>query len=540
MTTSADLRRDDAAHWRTALPALALLLGVVLVAYRETAAAMVSTWSHSDTFAHAFLVPPIVVWLIWRRRRELAPLQIRPCRWMLLPMAAIAFAWLLGDLAAVNSVTELALVALLVLAVPAVLGLQVARVILFPLAFTFFAVPIGEFLLPQLMSWTADFTVLALRATGIPVFREGNQIVIPSGRWSVVEACSGVRYLIASFMVGTLFGYLHYRSNKRRWIFAAVAIAVPIVANWVRAYLIVLLGHLSNNSIAVGVDHLIYGWLFFGLVMGLMYAAGMWWSEPSAAALAAGGRSGPSLRAPRPPAVAIWGAGLVACAIAIAPHLALQSIQDPGAGTAPRLAALERLSGGWKPSNEAAGWKPAFHEPSATTNLEYVLDGRRVGVYTGYYRQQGYKRKLISSDNVLVSSEDPEWLQIAAPTGVALTIDGQPLTLRESVLRRTATRSSPEQRLVVWQVYWVAGKLTASDHWAKVLAATDRLLGRGDDAAVVIFYAAEDRPGDGKAGLRAFTEANLTAIVAQLQATRAAERAGAGVAANTGSIILER
>jgi exosortase len=125
-----------------------------------------------------------------------------------------------------------------------------------------------------------DFTVLALQATGIPVYREGNQFTIPSGNWSVVEACSGVRYLLASFMVGTLFGYLTYRSTRRRWIFAAISIAVPIFANWVRAYLIVLLGHLSGNKLAVGADHLIYGWVFFGVVVGLMYAVGTLWAEP--------------------------------------------------------------------------------------------------------------------------------------------------------------------------------------------------------------------------------------------------------------------
>ena len=126
----------------------------------------------------------------------------------LLPMVLAGFVWLLGDLAAVNAVTFLALVSLLVFAVPALLGTRVALAILFPLAYLFFAVPIGEFALPQMMEWTAEFTIVALRLTGIPVYREGLSFVIPSGNWSVVEACSGVRYLIASVVVGTLYAYL--------------------------------------------------------------------------------------------------------------------------------------------------------------------------------------------------------------------------------------------------------------------------------------------------------------------------------------------
>ena len=70
--------------------------------------------------------------------------------------------------------------------------------------------------------------------------------------------------IIASLTVGTLFAYLSYRSLNRRLIFVGVAFAVPVIANWMRAYMIVMIGHLSGNKLAVGVDHLIYGWVFFG------------------------------------------------------------------------------------------------------------------------------------------------------------------------------------------------------------------------------------------------------------------------------------
>jgi exosortase A len=540
MKPLAEASRIDAEGWRAVLPALVLVLAAVLLAYRDTAAAMVTTWSHSDTFAHAFLVVPIVLWLVWRRRRELAVLEPRPCPWLLAPMAIIAFTWLLGDLASVHSVTELAFTALLVLAVPAVLGLEVARVILFPLAFTFFAVPLGEFLLPQLMAWTADFTVLALRTTGVPVFREGNQLVIPSGRWSVVEACSGVRYLIASFMVGTLFAYLHYRSAKRRWMFAAVAIVVPIVANWVRAYFIVLLGHLSNNTVAVGVDHLIYGWLFFGLVMGLLYTVGTLWSEEAGVAAGPAMRSRPSQSVPNHRLVAIWAAGLATLTIAVAPHVALASIAAVSVAGSPTLAPLETLSGGWRHEEGPVDWKPVYRTAAAEATHFYGLDAERVGVYTAYYRQQNYDRKLVSSSNMLVRSEDPDWLQVAAPVGRSFDIDGQSLTFRDTLLRRGAGRNSPEQRLRVWQIYWVAGSLTSSDEWATVLGATSRLLGRGDDAAVVVFYTNADQPGGGEGVLRSFVSVHLRAIVSQLEAIRAGEAARAGVAANSPLSVLER
>ena len=267
---------------RLALLAVVVLLGWVLFSFRDTATAIVLIWSRSETFTHGFLVPPIVLWLVWRKRGEIAQLKPQPTLLFVLIAALLSFAWLLGELASVNAVTQLALVALLAWVVPTVLGWAMARRIIFPLGFLFFAVPIGEFAMPQLMVWTADVTIQALRLSGIPVYREGLQFVIPSGNWSVVEACSGVRYLIASVTVGTLFAYLNYRSTSRRVLFVLTSFLVPVVANWFRAYFIVMLGHFSGNRLATGVDHLVYGWVFFGIVIMLMFWIGGRWAEPDA------------------------------------------------------------------------------------------------------------------------------------------------------------------------------------------------------------------------------------------------------------------
>ena len=509
-------------------PALLLLLGTVLFAYRDTGAAMVTIWYRSETFAHAFLVPPIVLWLIWRKRAELAALTPQPCAWVLLPMAAIAFVWLLGDLASVNAATQFAMTALLVLAVPAVLGLQIAKVILFPLAFLFFAVPFGEFLLPQLMSWTADFTVSALRASGIPVFREGMHFVIPNGSWSVVEACSGVRYLIASFMVGTLFAYLNYRSTRRRLIFAAVALLVPIVANWVRAYLIVLLGYLSGNRLAVGVDHLIYGWLFFGLVIGVMFTIGAIWAEPESPPSATDVPR--SHVPPLPPRRSgyVWAVAASAAILVVIPHVVAGAMSSVDRSATPQLSALNAPAGGWRAGSEPiADWKPAFKNPNAALTAAYSLRGREVGVYIGYYRAQDFSRKLVSSDNALVQSNDPEWAQVAPAGSHRLLVMGQTLTVRTAPLRGVVRFGMPEQRLQAWQLYWVDGRLTSSDAWAKIYGVVGRLLGHGDDSAVIVFYTRQDQSGGAPALLESFAQSNLGAIVAQLGATRDGVRASA-------------
>lgn len=507
------------------LPALLPLLAALLL-YRGTLAEMVATWARSGTFMHAFLVPPIAAWLVWRRREALAALAPRPSPWMLLPMAAVAGVWLLGELAAVNAATQAALVALLVLAVPAVLGLAAARLLLFPLGFLFFAVPIGDFMVPTLMAWTADFTVAALRLTGIPVYREGQQFVIPSGAWSVVEACSGIRYLMASLMTGVLFAHLSYRSLHRRLIFAGVSIAVPLLANWLRAYLIVLLGHLSSNELAAGADHLIYGWIFFGVVILLMFMIGMRWSESEAAASPAPSDPSPAAAASAQPGRrrSAWPVAALAAALLVLPHGLLWRIErSERADRPPQLAGLVTPTAGWRAGTTLpTDWKPAFRHASAELNLGHARRDGSVALYVGYYHRQGGEAQLVGSGNRLVSPDDARWTQVAAGPR-HLQLAG-----REFAVQATRLRGSPlpgqerAPRLAVWQLYWVNGTLTASEIRATLALAWHRLLGRGSDAAVIVVSTPQRADGTEEAVLAAFLRDHLPGLEAGLRRVREA------------------
>lgn len=506
-----------AATWRRSLPPLLLLLLALLLIYRDTVTAMVLIWSRSDTFAHAFLVLPISLWLIWRQRQTLALHAPEPAAWILPALAAVGLAWLLGELVAVNSVTQLALTAMLVLAVPALLGLRVASVMLFPLGFVFFAVPIGEFIMPTLIDWTADFTVQALRLSGIPVFREGNQFVIPSGSWSVVEACSGVRYLIASFMVGSLFAYLNYRSTRRRMIFAIVSILVPVIANWLRAYMIVMLGHLSGNRLAVGADHLIYGWVFFGIVITLLFMIGARWSEPDVAPVAPATLAGAAAR-PRAGTLT-WTVTLAAVLLAAAPQVALWAVERGEAAGAPNLTLPAAPVLPWQARAAlTTDFRPAFAGPSAQVLGSFQDGAQTVGLYVAYYRQQNDNHKLVSSQNVLVASNDTLWNLIATGTQ-PLVLPDRTLTLRSAQLLRVQQAGEADRlRLLVWQLYWVNGTLTSNDYMAKMAGAWHRLQGRGDDSAAVVVYAQEATPGGAEQALASFLKSNFGVIEASLVA----------------------
>ena len=497
--------------WRRTLPLLLAAIGWILFWYWDTATAMVAIWARSDTYAHAFIVPPISLWLIWRKRHELAPLKPTPTLWLLLPLAVTTFIWLLGELVAVNALTQFALVATLIMTIASILGIGVSRQIAFPLAFLLFAVPVGDFMLPQLMEWTADFTVLALRATGIPVYREGLQFVIPSGNWSVVEACSGIRSIIASVTVGALFAYLNYVSLRRRLLFVAVSILVPIIANWLRAYMIVMIGHLSGNKLAVGVDHLIYGWVFFGVVMLAMFAIGARWSEvPQPAStgttfLQTGSSAIPS--------------GLVVvliAALSAAGPLGFAAINQADEVPPPQLGRLIPPAG-WSEAPPFTDWKPVYASPSAVLQESFSNGNQQVGIYIAYYRNQDYGRKLVTSTNVLAVSNDPVWSVLTRGRST-IHLGEAPLDVRSTNL--IGKKPGLETSLVVWQWYWVNGRITSSDIEAKLLAALSRLRGMGDDSAVIMLYAPAEAA---QASLAAFAKSagqNIDALLTRTRETR--------------------
>ena len=147
------------------------------------------------------------------------------------------------------------------------MGNKAALSILFPLCFMLFSVPVGEQLIPYLQEVAADGSVVLLHLTGVPLFRSGLYIEIPQGRFLVAEACSGVSFFIASFVIGSLYAYLNLVSKKRKILFVCISLLFPVVANIIRVYGIILIAYWTDMEYAAGADHLIYGWFFFAFVI---------------------------------------------------------------------------------------------------------------------------------------------------------------------------------------------------------------------------------------------------------------------------------
>ncbi len=500
---SAAEREGHGSEWRRyGLVAVMAFVGI-LALFHETAWSIVSIWIRSETFTHGFLIVPISLWLIWEQRNYIVRTSPAPDYRVLLLTLPLGLGWLLGYLVDVLVVQQFALVGLVIVGLWCLLGNSAARRLSFPLGFLLFAVPVGEGLIPPMMDFTADFTVAMIKLTGIPVYREGTFFSIPSGNWSVVEGCSGVRYLIASVTLGVLYAYLTYTRLHKRIIFIIAAIITPVLANGMRAYLIVMIAHFSDMKLALGVDHFIYGWVWFGIVITILFVLGAFWRDPPESL-------------PLPDALKSADAAKGSALSALMAVLLVVGIWPLAAFTLDNQSAQTELTvslqapagtEGWKLS-EASGWswRPQTLNPDAEIYQYYQREDDKVGITLALYASQRQGAELVNSQNIMVPEKHPVWSNKGRGTasvdfyGTETSVD-------------RAKMVSSNQRLLVWHWYRVGSVHTANTYLAKVLEAVSRLTGgRRDGTLITVATPYGDKIEEAEPVLREFLAAMLPAL----------------------------
>jgi exosortase A len=488
------------ANWRPAILGLAVVLVGGAVVFSQTIGHTVSTWYHAGTFNHCFLILPLCVYLAWERRARLAAIKPTLAPWGLAAVAGSAAAWMLGSLAGVQLVQQFAFVALIQATCAAVFGLKAVRILVFPLSYLVFAVPFGESLVPHLQDLTAAFVVWALRLIDIPVFVDGIFLSIPTGNFVVAEACSGIRYLLATVALGFLFADLTYKSLSRKALFVALSFVVPIAANGVRAFGIVYIAYVTDHKVAVGIDHVIYGWVFFAVVTVLLIAIGTTFREPaSRPSTAAAPPRAPGSIELATPAHARRVAGLVIAILAI---LAAARAYADYANHADRAAAgaplqLPPAPPGWTRFDSYIDtWRPVFIGADETRLATYTKEGRAVHMFVAVYRQQRENAELVSSSNSIV--DDHGWARAGSGRARAI-VDGGPITVEMTrMVRRGRGR-------VAWHWFWVGDEYTASHYAAKALETRVKLFDEPRGAAFVAVTADyAEVPDDAEGLLREF------------------------------------
>lgn len=244
---------------------LILLLWVVFC--WEGITSVIQVWYGNEIFNHGFFIVPGSLYLIYLKRNVVLSHKLTPSPLAFIVIVPSSLLYIVGAAGDVQLFMHVATFSLLPALIWFLIGNKAAVSILFPLCFMLFSVPVGEQLIPYLQEVAADGSVTLLQLTGVPLFRSGLYIEIPQGRFLVAEACSGVSFFIASFVIGSLYAYLNLVSKKRKVLFVCFSLLFPVVANIVRVYGIILIAYWTDMEYAAGADHLIYGWFFFAFVI---------------------------------------------------------------------------------------------------------------------------------------------------------------------------------------------------------------------------------------------------------------------------------
>jgi len=244
------------------------------VAFYRGISTAIEVWYTSEIYNHCFLILPCTFYFIYQKKAKLAVQQFNPNLWLLLPFTLLLFIQVFAQTGDIKILMHIATFTALPLMIWLVWGNKSSREVYFPLFIMLFSIPVGDQLIPYLQELTTDIAVPLLEFTNVPIYRNGLYLDIPEGRFLVAEACSGISFLITSIAFGFIYSYVSFTSTKKRLVFIAISIIVPILANALRVYGIILTGHLTNMKYAVGADHLIYGGVFYGIILLLLIMIG--------------------------------------------------------------------------------------------------------------------------------------------------------------------------------------------------------------------------------------------------------------------------
>lgn len=438
------------------------LVASVVVLYREPLAHMASLWSLSS-YKHGYVIGPVCLYLLWLERGALARAPVTGSLFGVGACAAFVALYLVAAGTSVQVLQHAALVLMVPALVLAVLGWGAFRTVAFPLFFLLAAVPVGEELIPLLLEITADISAVLLRITGIPFLREGMFFTLPGGNFEIAEVCSGVRYLLAGGFSAVLFAYVNFDRWPKRLLFVALAAVGFVLANALRAYLVMSIASWTDGRLLGGRDHIYFGMVLFAAVLVALLWGGLRFADPPKPATPASAGTAPATRIPARAAVM----GLLALLVlAVGPWF--EMTRRVAVATVDTTIVLPGLAGCGPAGAWSAPWKPRFVGAAAESAASYDCAGTATHLYVARYAGQQQGRELAGKANALLPYD---WRRYTTRSVRDVPMADEAITVNEAVV---VTRDGA---LVVWSWYSVDGvpvRTGAGVKLREALAAFDR------------------------------------------------------------------
>ena len=403
------------------IPGIVLLLVVAgFFALRPSAVALVTQWENTDntTYTHGFLIAGICLWLLVRRREQLSATPVNLNVPAAIALGVLSVVWLIAVRSGIQVLHELLLPVLLWLAVCAALGFRAALVSAFAIGYLVFAIPVWGLGNEVLQTLTVKAVDAALRTTGVTAYVTGNLVHLASGTFEIAGGCSGLHFFIVGLALAALYGEVNLDTLKVRLKVLALAASLSILTNWVRVYVIILAGDLTDmQHYLVRVDHYKFGWMVFAAMMVIFFLIVRKLPPPPerAAEISAPVAERSVLRLSSTAALALLALAIGPLWNGFAPvraaTLAEGSLLPPGSGNWVGPAAVKDRE-----------WQPVFVGADRVEQGQYLGSGRTVQMYSAVYARQAQERELISYQNSVIGDEAAEIVSVVRiePKGPAI------------------------------------------------------------------------------------------------------------------------
>ena len=253
-----------------------LVVALLGYMYVDSLVFLFNRWIGTEDSSHGIFVPFISGYLIWQARHRLNQVS-REKSWVGLVIIALGLIlYVVGELSTLFIVLHVSLWMVIVGFALTLLGVHGAKSIAFPLGYLLTAIPLPTFLnaslSSQLQLWSSSLGVGCLQLVGVMAFREGNVIDLGPVQLQVVEACSGIRYLLPLTSLALLCAYLFKDKMWKRVVLVVSSIPLSIILNGFRIGMIGVLVELYGKGAAEGFYHMFEGWVIFMVSFGLLIA----------------------------------------------------------------------------------------------------------------------------------------------------------------------------------------------------------------------------------------------------------------------------
>lgn len=256
-----------------------LLLSLLVAAlYHSVLRDLIKDWWIDPNYSHGFLIPMVSGYLMWERRDLLSRLEIRPSGTGIFLLLFGIFVLCIGTVGAELFTQRSSLLIVTAGLILFNLGKDYLKILLFPLAFLIFMIPLPYLVYDSvafpLRIFAAQVATSALQLIGVPILREGSIITLPSTVLEVADACSGLRSLMSLIALSVVFAYFSQRALWKRAVLAVCAIPIAISSNALRIIITGILAHYWTPALAQGFFHEFSGWLVFMASFLMLFVAG--------------------------------------------------------------------------------------------------------------------------------------------------------------------------------------------------------------------------------------------------------------------------